>query len=159
MKTQPFNSKSSINIEIKAKEDCFIPAKAHSSDAGYDLKADIPDSIKIEPGEYKTIGTGVYINLEVGMEAQIRPRSGLASKYGITVLNSPGTIDSGYQGEIKVILINHGKTSYEIKRMDKIAQIVIGSIIETDLNLVQDFGKKTKRGTKGFGSSDPKPET
>jgi len=138
-----------ITIKIK-REDKTIPLPSYATpgSAGLDLRS-IEDTT-INPGEWKAISTGLKIELPQNYEAQIRPRSGLALNYGITVLNTPGTIDADYRGEIKVILINHGKTPFHIKKGDRIAQLVITEIakpiiIETET--LQD----TTRGTNGFG--------
>jgi dUTP pyrophosphatase len=100
------------------------------------------------------IDTGIRLNLPSGTEGQVRPRSGLAAKYGITVLNSPGTIDSGYRGEVKVILINHGSSPYVVKVGDRIAQLVFARVLDTALIQVEEISDKdTPRSSKGFGSS------
>lgn len=127
--------------------------KAHSTDSGFDMKAYIPNGemIVIEPGDYQLVNTGIRIRT-TGLEGQIRPRSGLALNNGVTVLNSPGTIDDGFKGEIKVLLINHGKNSFTIKNGDRIAQIVF-AIVELVLAFVmQNLNLTLDRNDKGFGS-------
>ena len=112
----------------------------------------IDDPIIIESGEWKLISTGIYIKLPIGFEAQVRPRSGLALKKGITVLNSPGTIDSDYRGEIGVILINHSKNNFIVNSGDRIAQLVIAKHESINLKNVQSIDS-SNRGTGGFGST------
>ena len=112
----------------------------------------VDDPIIIESGEWKLISTGIYIKLPAGFEAQVRPRSGLALKKGITVLNSPGTIDSDYRGEIGVILINHSKNNFIVNSGDRIAQLVIAKHESIKLKNVQSIDS-SNRGTGGFGST------
>ena len=128
----------------------IIPNYAHPGDAGLDLFA-IEDT-EILPGEAQLIKTGIAIALPPGYEAQIRPRSGLALKHSITVLNSPGTIDAGYRGEIGVILINHGKNAFQVIPGMKIAQMVICSVIQAQVKVVEELNTTT-RGSGGFGST------
>lgn len=135
---------------VKLDHDAIVPKYAHEGDAGLDLFSNIDEVIK--PHESKLIQTGIAIELPPLTEAQIRPRSGLALKNQITVLNSPGTIDSGYRGEIGVILINHSDSDFFIKKGMKIAQMVITDYISADVKEVSDIDKTT-RGTGGFGST------
>jgi dUTP pyrophosphatase len=128
------------------------PKYQTKSSAGMDLMAFVDDPIIIESGEWKLIGTGIYIKLPTGLEAQVRPRSGLALKKGITVLNSPGTIDSDYRGEIGVILINHSKNNFIVNSGDRIAQLVIAKHESINLKNVQSIDL-SNRGTGGFGST------
>ena len=128
----------------------IIPNYAHPGDAGLDLYA-IEDT-EILPSEAQLIKTGIAIALSPGYEAQIRPRSGLALKHSITVLNSPGTIDAGYRGEIGVILINHGKKAFSVIPGMKIAQMVICSVIQAEVKVVAELNATT-RGSDGFGST------
>ncbi|MGD1920575.1 MAG: dUTP diphosphatase [Pleurocapsa sp.] len=140
-----------MNIEIvKLNPAAVIPHYAHPGDAGLDLFS--IDRAEIPPGETKLIQTGIAIALPINTEAQIRPRSCLALKHSITVLNSPGTIDAGYRVEIGVILINHGKKSFQITPGMKIAQMVIASIIQAKLTIVNQLDE-TSRCTDGFGST------
>lgn len=127
-----------------------IPNYAHEGDAGLDLYAIGPD--EIGPGESKLIPTGISIELPLGYEAQIRPRSGLALKQAITVLNTPGTIDAGYRGEIGVILINHGKELFMVVSGMKIAQMVVQKVVQADV-IECDTLDDTSRGDGGFGST------
>jgi dUTP pyrophosphatase len=140
-----------MNIEIiKLNPKAITPCYAHPGDAGLDLFA--TEQVAILPGETKLIKTGIAIALPLNTEAQIRPRSGLALKHSITVLNSPGTIDAGYRGELGVILINHGKNSFEVTPGMKIAQMVIAPIIQAKVIVVEQL-YDTSRGTNGFGST------
>jgi dUTP pyrophosphatase len=144
--------KKQKKIKIVNKSNNELPAYATEGSAGMDLRADIKDasSIVLLPMDRKLIPTGIYIQLPIGTEAQIRPRSGLAIKHGITVLNTPGTIDSDYRGEIKVILINLSSEQYTIKNGDKIAQMVISKHETIELKEV-DVLEDTIRGDGGFG--------
>ena len=135
---------------LKLNESATIPQYSHPDDAGLDLFS-IAEEI-ILPGEAKLIPTGIAIALPTGTEAQIRPRSGLALKHSITVLNSPGTIDAGYRGEIGVILINHGKNPFQVLSGMKIAQMVITSVINAEIETVENLSI-TARGGGGFGST------
>ena len=130
-----------------------FPAYATAQSAGLDLMAAIEENITLKSGEFKVVPTGVAIALEAGYEAQIRPRSGLSAKYGVTVLNSPGTIDADYRGELKVILINHGKEDFVIEHKMRIAQLVIKKYEEIEWEEVSSFFEETARGDKGFGST------
>jgi dUTP pyrophosphatase len=127
-----------------------LPTCEHIDDSGLDLRA-IEDS-EIVPGESKLIPTGIAIELPEHTEAQIRPRSGLALKHQITVLNTPGTIDAGYRGEIGVILINHGKKVFKVTKGMKIAQMVIAPVIRVEVEEIFQLND-TKRGANGFGST------
>lgn len=136
-------------IHDKAK----MPLQANPGDAGMDLYS--IETVEIPAGEARLIKTGIQIELPKGTEAQIRPRSGLALKHSITVLNSPGTIDEGYRGEIGVILINHGKESFIVEQSMRIAQMVIQTVPKVQLIEVDELSE-TERGTAGFGSSGTK---
>ena len=131
-----------------------LPDYATSSSAGLDLRANIKKPIYLKPFQRILIPTGLKISLPEKFEGQIRPRSGLALKYGITVLNSPGTIDADYKGEVSVILINLSSERYEIKPGDRIAQMIISGFTNVNWKLVEDIGK-SKRGESGFGSTGP----
>src|SRR5436853_4062686 len=115
-----------------------VPAYAHPGDAGLDLYSAV--SASIDPGERKLIGTGISIELPPNTEGTVRPRSGLALKHGVTVLNSPGTIDRGYRGEVGVILINHGRSRFDVRPGMKIAQLVIASCMTVVVEDVGDLG-------------------
>ena len=132
-----------------------LPKYETIGSSGMDLSASLETSINIEPGETALIPTGLSVSIPEDLEIQIRPRSGLASKKKITVLNSPGTIDSDYRGEIKVLLINHGKSIFTVEKGVRIAQMVICPIVKACLEEVEDL-ENTKRGEGGFGSTGAK---
>tara|TARA_Y100000768_G_scaffold375083_1_gene345519 strand:- start:988 stop:1425 length:438 start_codon:yes stop_codon:yes gene_type:complete len=129
-----------------------LPSYSTSSSAGLDLRANIKKPLFLNPFQRILIPTGLKISLPETFEGQIRPRSGLALKYGITVLNSPGTIDADYKGEIGVILINLSDKKYEINPGDRIAQMIISNFSNVNWKLVDDLGR-SKRGNSGFGST------
>lgn len=131
--------------------DAQIPAYAHDADSGLDLVAN--ETLSIPSGEWRVVGTGVVIALPLFTEAQIRPRSGLAAKYGLTVLNTPGTIDEGYRGEIKVILINHSQQDFLVEKGMKIAQMVIAPVLRPVIEISEGAIEETDRGQNGFGST------
>lgn len=135
---------------IKLCEEAITPEYAHSNDSGMDLFS-VTNTI-LKSGEYKLIKTGISIELPSNTEAQIRPRSGLALKNGITVLNTPGTIDEGYRGEIGIILMNHSKEEFEVKAGMKIAQMVIMPVLKPQIKIVDNLSE-SKRGSNGFGST------
>lgn len=139
-----------ISVNIVNKSTNQLPAYATEGSAGMDLRAQLNEAVLLLPLERKLIPTGLFIELPQGYEAQVRPRSGLAINQGITCLNSPGTIDSDYRGEIKIILINLSNEPQEIKQGDRIAQLVISKVEQATLNLVEDIAL-TERGTGGFG--------
>ena len=136
--------------KVKGAEDIPLPQYMTLNASGMDLAANVQELTVLDPGEFRLIPCGIRISLPSGYEAQVRPRSGLAAKYGVTVLNSPGTIDADYRGEIKVILINHGKNKFTIKRGDRIAQLVISKVVRINI-LESRHLSKTKRGEGGFG--------
>jgi dUTP pyrophosphatase len=131
-----------------------LPAYQTNDAAGLDLMAAVAENepLTLAPGQYALVPTGLAIALPPGYEAQVRPRSGLAAKHGVTVLNSPGTIDADYRGEIKVILINHGQTAFVVKRGERIAQMVIAPMVQAALVPVATLSA-TDRGAGGFGST------
>lgn len=138
--------------KLENGKDLPLPKYETSGSAGMDLLAAISEPITLKSGEIKLVPTGISIALEKGFEAQVRPRSGLALKNGITVLNSPGTIDSDYRGEVCVILINHSKIDFTITRAMRIAQIVIAKHEQAEIAEVENLDETT-RGTGGFGST------
>ena len=153
-------SKGMIKIKIKRLlhgVDLAIPAYQTADAAGLDLLAALPanEERSLAPGAYAVIPTGLTLELPRGTEAQVRPRSGLAAKFGVTVLNSPGTIDADYRGEVGVILINHGKEPFVIRRGDRIAQMVIGIVAQAGI-VESKALSATKRGAGGFGSTGVK---
>lgn len=140
-----------INYQrLPGNEDLPLPKQMSSGSSGFDLFAAISESFTIEPGKWKLIPTGFALSMPRGLEAQVRPRSGLALKHGITVLNTPGTIDADYRGEIGVILMNLGDYPYIIHRGERIAQLVFQQIPEVTWQLVDQLDH-TARGTGGFG--------
>jgi dUTP pyrophosphatase len=146
-----------VTVELQQlahAEGLALPAYQTADAAGLDLMAAVPESepMTLAPGQYALVPTGLAIALPGGHEAQVRPRSGLAAKHGVTVLNSPGTIDADYRGEIKVILINHGAAPFVIKRGERIAQMVIAPVVQAALVPVATLSV-TDRGAGGFGST------
>ena len=135
-------------------ESLALPAYQSADAAGLDLLAAVPEDapMVLAPGKYALIPTGLTIALPPGYEAQVRPRSGLAAKHGVTVLNAPGTVDADYRGEISVILINHGDTAFPIRRGERIAQMVIASVTRAELVPAESLSA-TDRGSGGFGST------
>lgn len=131
-------------------DDLPLPAYQTVGSAGVDLRAAVDASLLIEPGGRALVPSGVAIALPTGFEAQVRPRSGLAVKHGVTVLNSPGTIDSDYRGEIRVALINHGSEAFSIERGDRIAQLITAPVIQADWQECQSLNE-TERNGGGFG--------
>src|SRR5271166_7154176 len=131
-----------------------LPAYQTAHAAGLDLLAAVPDDapVVLEPGKYAMVPTGLSIALPEGFEVQVRPRSGLAAKHGVTVLNSPGTIDADYRGEISVLLINHGDAPFSIRRGERIGQMVIASVVRAELVPASSLSV-TGRGSGGFGST------
>ena len=144
-----------LHIKVINKGHQQLPAYATPQSAGMDLRANLDTPVVIKPMERKLIGTGLHIALPVGYEAQVRPRSGLALKHGITVLNTPGTIDADYRGDIGVILINLSNEPFEIKPGERIAQLVICSHEKAESELV-DTLDSTDRNDGGFGHSGTK---
>ena len=150
------NNEIEIKLEkIKGCEDLPVPVSASKFSSGVDLFSAENHELLIKPNEVKLVSTGIKIDIPEGYEGQVRPRSGLAVKHGITVLNSPGTIDSDYRGIIKVILINLGEKIFSIQRGDRIAQLVIQKIFFPNFKVVQSLNN-TKRGEGGFGHSGTK---
>ena len=139
-----------INVIYSGKH--ALPQFETDQSAGMDLRANIPNTIVLQPGERALVSTGISIALPDGYEAQIRPRSGLAYKFGVTVLNSPGTIDADYRGDIGVLLINHGKKAFAIEDGMRIAQLVVAKYTQFNWNEVDDL-TITERGSGGFGST------
>ena len=145
----------SIKVYIKkisSKSDFKLPNYETKGAAGMDLSADIESEVILKPLERSLIPTGIAISLPKDLEAQIRPRSGLAIKHGITLLNTPGTIDSDYRGEIKVILVNLSNDNYTIKPQDRISQIVFSRFVTGEFDIVENLDE-TDRGESGFGST------
>ena len=146
---------TTIRVErLPHAEGLALPAYETAGSAGMDLRAAISEgeTLVLEPGQRKLIPTGLKIALEPGYEAQVRPRSGLALKHGITCLNTPGTIDSDYRGELKVLLINHGDETFAIRRGERIAQLVPAAVTLAEFDEVAELCE-TVRGSGGFGST------
>lgn len=141
-----------MKVRIVNKSAFPTPAYATEQSAGMDLKANITEAITLSMLERAMVPTGISIELPTGFEAQIRPRSGLAAKYGVTVINSPGTIDADYRGEIKVLLVNLSKEPFTINPGERIAQMVIARHEKVEWEEVENLGE-TKRGVGGFGST------
>ncbi|MBR72898.1 MAG: dUTP diphosphatase [Rhodospirillaceae bacterium] len=141
-----------LTESIPGNEDIPLPFYGSSASAGADLHAAIKDVLIIQPRERRIIPTGIKLMIPDGYEGQIRPRSGIALKHGVTVLNSPGTIDSDYRGEIGVLLINHGSKPYKISRGERIAQLIIAPYIQLDFTSTK-IQTDTERGEMGFGST------
>ena len=127
-----------------------LPARAHPGDAGLDLFA--AADVDVPAGETRLVGTGLAIELPPGTEGQIRPRSGLALRHGVTVLNAPGTIDAGYRGEVGILLINHGRQTFRVRRGMKVAQLVVTPVVEVEV-VEADALSETSRAGDGFGST------
>jgi len=148
---------SNVKIDIRQLphgEGLALPAYQSAHAAGLDLLAAVPEGAPtiLAPGQYALVPTGLTIALPPGYEAQVRPRSGLAAKHGVTVLNSPGTVDADYRGEIGVLLINHGAAPFTIRRGERIAQMVIASVARAELIPAISLSA-TDRGSGGFGST------
>ncbi len=141
-----------MNVKIINKSNHELPAYKTEQSAGMDLRASIEEPVTLQPMERKVIGTGLFIELPAGFEAQVRPRSGFALKQGVTVLNTPGTIDADYRGEIGVILINLSNTVVEIEDGDRIAQLVVARHEQVQWQLVEEL-VESERGAGGFGST------
>ena len=144
-----------VLVSVQNQSNFDLPTYATKASSGVDLMAALDTPVTLEPMERKIIHTGLKIALPEGYEAQIRPRSGLAAKYGITVLNSPGTIDADYRGEIGVILVNLSNTSFTIQPGDRIAQMVVAKFEQIDWLPMNELSD-TKRGEGGFGSTGKK---
>lgn len=139
---------------VPLRPDVAIPRYATDGAAGLDLSAALPVPVVLEPGAFATIPTGLVVVLPPGHEGQVRPRSGLAARHGVTVLNAPGTIDEDYRGEVKVILVNHGSAPFEIHDGDRIAQLVVAPVTRVDVEVVSaESVDATARGEGGFGST------
>jgi len=141
-----------LPVKIVNRSHHPLPRYETPGSAGMDLRAFLKEPVVLQPGERALIPTGLYIALPEGYEAQIRPRSGLAIKHGIGLLNAPGTIDADYRGEIKIILVNHSGMPFEIKDGDRIAQMVVNKVEKVEW-LPADRLDETERGEGGFGST------
>jgi len=142
-----------IKILFKRKDGCEdipIPAYATSGSSGMDLRADVEGEVALKPGEIKLISTGIYVSIPEGYEAEIRPRSGLALKHGVSLVNTPGTIDSDYRGLLSLIMINHGKDEFLIRRGDRVAQMVMKEVVKANIEVVEELDETVRSGG-GFG--------
>lgn len=145
----------SVRVQIRREagaEDLPLPSYATAHAAGMDVHANVPEPITLQPGQREMLPTGLSIALPPGYEAQIRPRSGLAARHGISMVNTPGTIDADYRGEIRIILINHGQEPFVISRGDRIAQMIVAPVTRVEWEPVDSLGE-TARGAGGFGST------
>jgi dUTP pyrophosphatase len=141
---------STVTVHIINKSPYPLPAYETAAAAGMDLRADIPAPVELAPLQRVLLGTSLFIELPVGFEAQIRPRSGLAYKHGITVLNSPGTIDADYRGEIKILLVNLSDTPYTIQPGERIAQLIVARHEQVTWKVAEQLSE-THRGAGGYG--------
>ena len=130
--------------------DLPLPRYMTPGAAGLDVVAAVQETVELSPGERSLIPTGLALEIPQGFEVQVRPRSGLAYKHGVTVLNSPGTIDSDYRGEVGVLLINHGELAFRIERGERIAQLVVAPVVQATFDVVEQLSN-TERGAGGFG--------
>ena len=144
-----------VAVKVVASSPKYIPSYQSVGAAGADLKAALSESVVIEPGRSALIPTGIYLEIPVGFEVQIRPRSGLAMKSQVTVLNTPGTIDSDYRGEVAVLLINHGTAAFTVTPLMRIAQMVLTPIAQATFFSVEELSE-TERGGGGFGHTGEK---
>ncbi len=144
-----------IEVFIKMRDGATVPAYATDRASGVDLCALVDGPVVLGPMERALIPTGIFIDIPEGFEAEVRPRSGIAHKHGVTVLNTPGTIDSDYRGEVKVILINHGKEDFRIEPGDRIAQVVFAEVTRVELERAGEL-VETERSSGGFGSTGRK---
>src|SRR6478735_3169559 len=129
-----------------------LPSYATPGSAGLDLCAAVPEAVRIEPGERRLIPTGLCLEIPPGFEGQVRPRSGLALKHGISIVNSPGTIDADFRGEVGIVLINHGKEPYVVEPLSRIAQLVIARFERVQIEEAESLSN-TSRGSGGYGST------
>jgi dUTP pyrophosphatase len=137
-------------LNPEATKELTLPTYHSAMASGMDVAAAVDNPVTLEPGEIKLIATGFAVAIPPGYEIQVRPRSGLAIKHGVTIINSPGTIDADYRGEVKIGLVNHGEKPYSVYRSDRIAQLVVAAVQRADLQ-VEDQLDKTVRQSGGFG--------
>ncbi|MDR3312823.1 MAG: dUTP diphosphatase [Spirochaetaceae bacterium] len=139
-------------IKCRVKDGTILPNYQTEGSSGADVCACLDAPVIIPPGGYGRLPTGLFLEIPPGYEVQVRPRSGLAAKFGVTVLNSPGTIDNDYRGEVQVILVNHGAKDFTVRHGDRIAQLVAAPVVRADFSDVEELSD-TKRGEGGFGST------
>ena len=143
----------SVKISVKRKKGCEdlpLPGYATPGSSGMDLRADVDGELKLMPGEIRLVSAGIYLSVPEGYEAQVRPRSGLALKHGVSLVNTPGTIDSDYRGLVGLIMVNHGSEPFVIRRGDRIAQLVIQEVIRARVEASEELDE-TARSAGGFG--------
>jgi dUTP pyrophosphatase len=141
-----------LGIKRVGNLDVPLPAYQTTGAAGLDLCAALTEPVVLAPGQHRLFPTGICVEIPEGFEGQVRPRSGLALRHGITVLNSPGTIDADYRGELGILLVNHGPSPVEIKPLDRIAQLVICAVVKVRIELVPNLSE-TERAASGYGST------
>lgn len=146
------SDEKTIGIDCVAVSGAVLPEYKTAGAAGADIRAFLSESITLKSGGYALVPTGLSFSVPAGYEIQVRPRSGLAAKNGVTVLNTPGTIDSDYRGEVKVILVNLGKNDFVVSNGDRIAQIVVAPVVRGQFTAVSGLDR-TERGSGGFGST------
>lgn len=146
------DKRNTVKVKCVASEGALLPVYKTSGAAGADVCAFLKEDVVIHHGEYTLVPTGLYFEIPEGYEIQVRPRSGLAFKNGVTVLNTPGTIDSDYRGELKVLLVNLGKEDFTVKSGDRIAQIILAPVTQADF-VQAELLSQTERGEGGFGST------
>lgn len=144
-----------MKVKVINRSAYDLPQYETAQAAGLDVRANITESITLGPLEHALVPTGLFIELPEGYEMQVRPRSGLAAKHGLSLVNAPGTIDPDYRGEIKVILVNLSNTPYELKPGERVAQLVVSQFTRVEWEPVEELGE-TERGTGGFGSTGVK---
>lgn len=142
-----------VDLKIVNKSKNPLPSYAHIGDSGMDIRANLDEEIQLKPLERRLIPTGIYVDIPEGYEIQVRPRSGLALKNGLTVLNTPGTIDAGYTNEIGIILINLSSEVQTIVPGERIAQLVLMEVTKANIIEVEEINKETDRGLDGYGST------
>jgi dUTP pyrophosphatase len=141
-----------LGIKRVGNLDIPLPAYQTTGAAGLDLCAALTEPVVLAPGQHRLFPTGICVEIPEGFEGQVRPRSGLALRHGVTVLNSPGTIDADYRGELGILLVNHGPNPVEIKPLDRIAQLVICAVVRVQLDVVPTLSE-TERAANGYGST------
>lgn len=142
-----------IKVKIRNESSNPLPAYQTKGSAGMDICSN--EDLTLQAGKTRIVSTGLYLEIPEGYEVQVRPRSGLAAKYRVTILNSPGTIDSDYRGEVGVILVNHSDRDFEVSKGDRIAQLVLQPVFQMEFEEAEELNK-TERGTGGFGSTGTK---
>ena len=152
--TKPGRETGAVRVEVRHTGSVRVPLPEYQTEgaAGMDLRAALAESVSIPPGERRFVSTGLAVAIPAGYEGQVRPRSGLALRHGIGIVNSPGTIDSDYRGEIGIVLVNHGSEPFVVEPLARIAQLVIAPVARAELALVESLDA-TDRGAGGYGST------